>query len=90
MYKFRSTSLDKLDPNDRSVLQSNFASGSVIAQAVPTVICLLLATAYGHKIKARIRILVSLAVLVISFIVSTAFIKVNTDECEYIKKEYFK
>ncbi|KAJ8920076.1 hypothetical protein NQ315_011730, partial [Exocentrus adspersus] len=79
MYKFRNTSASTIDPNDRSQFQSHFASGSIIAQSVPTVICLVLSTIFAYKIRARPRVLASLAVLACSFLISTAFIKVVTD-----------
>ncbi|XP_023310016.1 equilibrative nucleoside transporter 3-like [Anoplophora glabripennis] len=83
MYKFRNTSAETIDPNDRSQLQSYFASGSTIAQSVPTIICLMLSTIFGYKIRARTRVLASLFVLASSFILSTVLIKINTDSCEY-------
>ncbi|KAG5867039.1 hypothetical protein JTB14_008338 [Gonioctena quinquepunctata] len=78
MYKFRNTS--STDSNDRSTLQSNFASGSTIAQSVPTVICMIFATVFAYKIKLKKRIVISLSVLVASFAISTGFIRINTEE----------
>ncbi|XP_074031885.1 uncharacterized protein [Leptinotarsa decemlineata] len=54
MYKFRSISSN--NTNDRSDLQSNFASGSNIASTVPSVVCMVLATVFGYKMKLRTRI----------------------------------
>ncbi|CAG9828912.1 unnamed protein product [Diabrotica balteata] len=79
MYKFRNTTSDNTDPNYRSILQSNFASGTNVAQSVPTVICMVLAVVFAYKIKVKIRILTSLYVLATCFVVSTVFIKSNTD-----------
>ncbi|KAJ8935536.1 hypothetical protein NQ314_012740, partial [Rhamnusium bicolor] len=79
MHKFRNTSLETIDPNDRSKLQSNFASGSIIAQSIPTIICMILSTIFGYRIKARRRVIISLFVLTSSFVLSTGFIKINTD-----------
>ncbi|XP_023312446.1 equilibrative nucleoside transporter 3-like, partial [Anoplophora glabripennis] len=84
MYKFRNTSAETIDPNDRSQLQSYFASGSTIAQSVPTIICLMLSTIFGYKIRARTRVLASLFVLASSFILSTVLIKINTDSWQVL------
>nr|XP_023029158.1 equilibrative nucleoside transporter 3-like isoform X2 [Leptinotarsa decemlineata] len=78
MYKFRSISSN--NTNDRSDLQSNFASGSNIASTVPSVVCMVLATVFGYKMKLRTRILASLFILAASLAVSTIFINVDTDE----------
>lgn len=80
MYKFRNVTLDTKDPNYRSALQSNFSSGSMVAQSVPTVICMILAMVFAYKIRVKIRILSSLYVLAACFVVSTCFIKINTDK----------
>ncbi|CAH1155872.1 unnamed protein product [Phaedon cochleariae] len=79
MHKFRNTSLPTIDPRFRSSLQSNFESGSTIAQTVPTVICMVLSTMFAYKIRLRTRVLVSLIVLASCLALATVFIKIDTD-----------
>lgn len=79
MYKFRNITTETDDPNHRSTLQSNFASATNVAISIPTVICMTLAVIFAYKIRIKSRILVSLYILAICFVVSTAFIKMDTD-----------
>ncbi|CAG9856720.1 unnamed protein product [Phyllotreta striolata] len=79
MFKFRNTSVSSNDPEYRSSLQSNFASGTNVAQSIPTVICMILAMVFGYKIKAKLRILTALYVMAACFVVTTCFIRVDTD-----------
>ncbi|KAJ8948592.1 hypothetical protein NQ318_007596 [Aromia moschata] len=79
MYKFRNVSASTLDASSRTSLQTHFASGTVITDTVPMLICILASTSFGHKIRARRRILTSLVVLTVCFVTGCGFVKINTD-----------
>ncbi|KAJ8985305.1 hypothetical protein NQ317_007092 [Molorchus minor] len=84
MHKFRNLSADFTDVSARTPLQTHFASGTVITDTVPMLICILMSTIFGHKIKARRRVLSGLVILTICFIVGCAFVKVNTDSWQTV------
>ncbi|VEN57880.1 unnamed protein product [Callosobruchus maculatus] len=79
MHKFRNVSMDHHDAEYRAPLQSYFTSGTEVAQAVPTILCTLLATAYGHKFRVRSRIFVSLLVIAACYVLCTVFVKIDVD-----------
>ncbi|KAJ8948582.1 hypothetical protein NQ318_007586 [Aromia moschata] len=79
MDKFRNISADATDATQRTSLQSHFASASTVCNSIPFTISMLISTRYGHKIKARKRVLWSLILMTICFMIATCFIKINTD-----------
>lgn len=83
MYKFRDPSSNSTDPNDRTWLQKNFAAAQLIANAIPAIISNIVWTRYGYRIPLRKRGLLGLSILFATFLVFTAFIKINTDNCKY-------
>lgn len=83
MHKFRDTTPGANEVQNRSVLQSQFTSSCLVAQNVPLIICLVLSSLFGYRIKAKDRIVAALLVLIAAFIMFTIFVTVNTDDCEY-------
>ncbi|KAJ8947222.1 hypothetical protein NQ318_001508, partial [Aromia moschata] len=79
MYKFRDTALDTVDSNNRTSMQTFFVSWISIVSSIPSVTSIILSTFYGHKVRTRSRLLVTLFVVFLCFIVFTGFIEINTD-----------
>lgn len=79
MYKFR----DVHDEERRTVLQANFASVTLAVQTIPSLITTYFAMRYGHMWRLRSRVLLTLLLIILCFGVTTIFVKVDTDECEY-------
>ncbi|KAG5893414.1 hypothetical protein JTB14_024327 [Gonioctena quinquepunctata] len=79
MYKFRDTTFDTIDANNKTTLQSYFQSASMVAQAGPGVIFMILSAFYGHLFRPSLRIIFSLAVMVASYALCTLFVKIDTD-----------
>lgn len=81
-YKFRNTTIDfdAKNVDQRSVLQTYFASAATIATTLPLVIFMSLTTIYGDLVAVTKRIVISLSIMVALFIVCTIFIQVDTDD----------
>ncbi|CAH1971126.1 unnamed protein product [Acanthoscelides obtectus] len=79
MHKFRNVSMEHQDVEYRSPLQRYFTAGTAVAEAVPTIVCTLLATAYGHKFLVRSRIFVTLSVIAACYVLCTIFVKINVN-----------
>ncbi|KAJ8948593.1 hypothetical protein NQ318_007597 [Aromia moschata] len=79
MYKFRDTSSEEIDLNNKTALQTYFAPGIMISQSMPVIISTLFTTVLGHKLPVRTRIIASLMIIILIFVIFTVMIKVNTD-----------
>ncbi|KAJ8985297.1 hypothetical protein NQ317_007084 [Molorchus minor] len=79
MYKLRDVSSETVDLNNKTTLQTYFNSGLMITQCTSMILCMLLSSAFAHTIKVRSRILSSLSIIAVLFVLFTALIKVNTD-----------
>ncbi|XP_073979589.1 equilibrative nucleoside transporter 1 isoform X1 [Rhodnius prolixus] len=80
MYKFRALNTNvTLTENGRSELQACFTSYMTIAATVPSTLFLIINPLINHKISLNIRMIGSLLTMLILFIVTTVFVKVNTD-----------
>nr|XP_023018402.1 equilibrative nucleoside transporter 3-like [Leptinotarsa decemlineata] len=79
MYKFRDVSQENYDPNNKTFLQTNFASISSMMSSVPTALTTVIVSVFAHKIGLRLRLLGIMIALCISFISVTILVKVNTD-----------
>ncbi|XP_060530174.1 equilibrative nucleoside transporter 3-like [Cylas formicarius] len=80
MYKFRNTTFDHDDPNNRTFLQKNFATLQAFAVLAPMVFVYILSIFVGHTVKAQTRVIIFLVpvVLVLSF--QTVLVKIDTDD----------
>ncbi|XP_074034285.1 equilibrative nucleoside transporter 3 isoform X3 [Leptinotarsa decemlineata] len=87
MYKFRDVSQENYDPNNKTFLQTNFASISSMLSSVPTALTTVLVSLFAHRIDLRLRLLGAMIAMSMSFISFTILVKVNTDS--YLK-EVFK
>ncbi|KAJ8917740.1 hypothetical protein NQ315_005190, partial [Exocentrus adspersus] len=80
MYKFRNITLgDTTDVSKRTTLQSHFASSVSMCNSIPNTTFILLSSLFGHKFKARSRILIGLGVMTFCFTIATLFVDTNTD-----------
>ncbi|XP_060530172.1 equilibrative nucleoside transporter 1-like [Cylas formicarius] len=80
MYKFRNTSLEYDDPNNRTYLQINFASLQAIAAVYPMTIMNFIAAFVGHKIRLKTRVIGFLVSITLVLAAHTMMVKVNTDD----------
>ncbi|XP_030759928.1 equilibrative nucleoside transporter 1-like [Sitophilus oryzae] len=79
MYKFRNTTSNSTDANERTYLQTNFNSLNQLYTTVPTVLSNFLLAFVAHKIKAMTRIIFTLALHTSIFGTAAIFAKINTD-----------
>lgn len=83
MYKFREignlTRPIVINPK-RTTLQAEFTSYVSVASSVPNIVFLVLNTALTHRISLQKRIVGSLLFMLILFIATTVFVKINTDK----------
>ncbi|XP_023022244.2 equilibrative nucleoside transporter 3 isoform X1 [Leptinotarsa decemlineata] len=79
MFKFRDISQENYDPNNKTFLQTNFASITSMLTSVPTALTTVIVSVFAHKIDLRLRLLGIMIALSISFISFTILVEVNTD-----------
>ncbi|CAF4846568.1 unnamed protein product [Pieris macdunnoughi] len=81
MYKFRDVEPNNLTMYVRKTqFQAEFTSYLNVATAIPNLVFLILNSLYGHLVSVRSRLLGSLIVVTLSFIVTTSLVLVDTDE----------
>ncbi|XP_041988324.1 equilibrative nucleoside transporter 3 [Aricia agestis] len=81
MYKFRDTTPHNLTIFVRKTqFQTEFTSYLNVATAIPNLIFLVLNSLYGHWVSVKCRLQGSLIVVTLAFLVTTAFVQVDTDE----------
>lgn len=84
MYKFRQLNNTDLDDNVLTQdLQVAFISDLNIVTTIAGVICLTLTLFYGHYISEVKRIVATLALIFILFVVTIVFVRLDTDDCEF-------
>ncbi|KAL1122166.1 hypothetical protein AAG570_003571 [Ranatra chinensis] len=80
MYKFRALSRNTtLTETGRSELQACFTSYMTIAATVPCTLFLIINPLINHRISLNLRMFGSLLTMFVLFIVTTVFVKVDTD-----------
>ncbi|XP_050511925.1 equilibrative nucleoside transporter 3 isoform X4 [Diabrotica virgifera virgifera] len=81
MYKFRNvTQGDEITQGqDRTRLQVYFQPALMAGGTIPSVICTILWTFYGHKIASMLRSLAALVLLGLVFAIFAIFTQINTD-----------
>ena len=87
MYKFRNVTLGEFEhynfEDEKTELQLNWQSYLSMAICIPNVIFLQLNTMFGHKIKAKPRVLSVLAINILLFIFLLTMTKINTDNWQH-------
>lgn len=82
MYKFRDINSNTStfgDQKQRTTLQAEFTSYLSVASSVPSILFLILNTALNHKVSLQKRMIGSLLVMLVLFIITTVFVNVDTD-----------
>ena len=77
MYKFRD--VNNTTDTDLTPIQAGFTSDLSVASAIPNTLFLILNAFIGHRIPMKLRMIGSLLVVFLFFIVTTALVEVNTD-----------
>lgn len=77
MYKFRDTNANAT--GSLTPIQAGFTSDLSVASAIPNTLFLILNAFVGHRIPLQLRMVGSLIVVFIFFIMTTALVEVNTD-----------
>ncbi|XP_050673932.1 equilibrative nucleoside transporter 3 [Leptidea sinapis] len=81
MYKFRDVEPHNLTVYVRKTqFQAEFTSYLNVATAIPNLIFLILNSLYGHWVSVRSRLLGSLIIVTLCFVVTTSFVMVDTDD----------
>lgn len=81
LYKLSNHSVVSGHEEERSDLSDYFESYLAIASAVPSVICLILNYVLVNRVSSKVRILSSLLVILVLFVVTTVLVKVDTSNC---------
>ncbi|XP_034934668.1 equilibrative nucleoside transporter 3 [Chelonus insularis] len=93
MYKFREIHPNNTGTNNythteilekRTDLQASFTSYLNVASAIPNTFFLILNTFLSKRISQKVRMIGSQLLILIMFIITTAFVKINTDECQHV------
>ncbi|OWR46234.1 equilibrative nucleoside transporter 3 like protein, partial [Danaus plexippus plexippus] len=81
MYKFRDVTPSNLTFYVRKTqFQAEFTSYLNVGTAIPNLIFLMLNSFYGHLVSVKARLQGSLLVVTLCFLITTAFVQVDTDE----------
>ncbi|XP_023301685.2 equilibrative nucleoside transporter 1 isoform X1 [Lucilia cuprina] len=82
MFKFRNTTLnDTTDTSpDLTPMQKSFACDLTLTASISGTTFLILNAIYGQKVSLRLKMLGTLLVILLIFIITTAFVEVNTDK----------
>ncbi|XP_037078076.1 equilibrative nucleoside transporter 3-like [Pollicipes pollicipes] len=77
-YKFRNTTNSSADA--QTDLQDNFFGYLSVASMVPNTLMLTLNAAFGHKIRQQLKLVLSLVVVIVFFILTTVLVPINSDD----------
>lgn len=78
MFKFRDISGNTTN-GDLTPIQAGFTSDLSVASAIPNTLFLILNAFLGHRLPLQLRMVGSLTLVLIFFIVTTVLAQVNTD-----------
>ncbi|XP_041645819.1 equilibrative nucleoside transporter 3 [Cheilinus undulatus] len=81
LYKLSNNTNDASGREQHSPLSDYFESYLTIASTVPSVLCLILNYFLVNRMSAQVRILSSLFVILVVFILTTALVKVDVSDC---------
>ncbi|XP_069704264.1 equilibrative nucleoside transporter 3 [Periplaneta americana] len=80
MFKFRDVSGNNSEQdNRRTELQAGFTAYLSVASTIPNTLFLILNTLLSHRISLQVRMIGSLTCIFLLFVLTTVFVKVNTD-----------
>ncbi|TDH01115.1 hypothetical protein EPR50_G00176920 [Perca flavescens] len=86
LYKLSNSTHGSGSDEQRSDLSDYFESYLAIASTVPSVLCLILNYVLVNRLSSNVRILSSLFVILLVFLVTTVLVKVDTSDC---RTEFF-
>ncbi|XP_042358430.1 equilibrative nucleoside transporter 3 [Plectropomus leopardus] len=86
LYKLSNNTHDSSNKEQRSDLSDYFESYLAIASTVPSVLCLILNYVLVNRLSSNVRILSSLFVILVVFVVTTVLVKVDVSDC---RTEFF-
>lgn len=78
MYKFRNVTDNS--STDITPIQATFTSDLSFSASVPNTMFLILNAFYGHKISLPVRMIGSMIIILVFFMMNTALVQVNTDQ----------
>ncbi|XP_058507776.1 equilibrative nucleoside transporter 3 [Solea solea] len=81
LYKLSNNTQQSGGEDQRSYLGDYFESYLAIASTIPSVLCLILNYILINRLSANIRILASLVVILLVFVVTTVLVKVDVSDC---------
>ncbi|CAG2065849.1 unnamed protein product, partial [Timema podura] len=85
MYKLRNVTANVSHrENGRTELQAGFTAYLSVASTIPNTLFLILNSLLSHRISLQLRMVGSLSIIVILFVLTTALVEVDTDSCELI------
>ncbi|PSN53712.1 hypothetical protein C0J52_02191 [Blattella germanica] len=79
MYKLRDVNSNSTDDSKRTELQAGFTAYLSVASTIPNTLFLILNSLFAHRINLQIRMIGSLTCILLFFVVTTVFVKVDTD-----------
>ncbi|XP_033610781.1 equilibrative nucleoside transporter 1 isoform X2 [Cryptotermes secundus] len=79
MFKFRDVTANVSDKSNRTELQAGFTAYLSVASTIPNTLFLILNSLLSHKISLQIRMIGSLSSIFLLFVLTTVFVKVDTD-----------
>ncbi|CAH0555198.1 unnamed protein product [Brassicogethes aeneus] len=84
MYKFRDTS-HPFDPSNKNKteLQVQFTSNFSIVSQVITVLFLATTAIFGNNVAIHKKIIFSLSLMMLMFMITIVFVVIDTDSCKY-------
>lgn len=81
LYKLSNRTQGSTQEEERSALSDYFESYLAIASTVPSVLCLILNYVLVNRMSPNVRILCSLFVILVVFVVTTVLVKVDVSDC---------
>ncbi|XP_043215008.1 equilibrative nucleoside transporter 1-like isoform X1 [Amphibalanus amphitrite] len=79
-YKFRNVTSDSTDDTEPTELQYNFFGYLSVASMVPNTIFLTLNAVLGHNIKQQVKLVSSLMLVIVFFIITTVLVPIDSDD----------
>ncbi|XP_022048061.2 equilibrative nucleoside transporter 3 [Acanthochromis polyacanthus] len=86
LYKFSNNTDHSSGEEQSSDLSNYFESYLAIASTVPSVVCLILNYVFVNRLSPKMRILSSLFVILLVFVITTVLVKVDVSDC---RMEFF-
>ena len=82
MFKFRNTTLNNTNNEaiELTPMQKSFACDLTLTASISGTTFLILNAIYGQKVPLRLKMLGTLIMILVIFIITTAFVEVNTDK----------